>query len=98
MPIFGLFPFYKKGQKMFITVQTVVNSCDYKLTYFLKVLTRNGIKNHHVLTLDDLLKLYYNEKVVSQKSYTLKLYLENLLSDTLSEQKKVTKSYKRLHM
>lgn len=74
---------------MNISVQTVVNSCEYELTYFLKVLTRNGIKNHHVLTLDDLLKLYYNEKVVSQKAYSLKIYLENLLSDVLLEQNKL---------
>lgn len=76
---------------MNISVQTVVNSCEYELTYFLKVLTRNGIKNHHVLSLDDLLKLYYNEKVVSQKAYSLKIYLENLLSDVLLEQNKLQK-------
>lgn len=76
---------------MRILVQTVVNSCDYELTYFLKVLTRNGITNHFELTLDDLLKLYYNEKVVSRKSLLLKLYLEELLSDFLNEESKLQK-------
>jgi hypothetical protein len=46
---------------MRISVQTVVNSCDYELTYFFIE-----------LTLDDLLKLYYNEKVISKKAYSLR--------------------------
>lgn len=91
MPILWTSPFNKRGRKMNISVQTVVNSCEYELTYFLKVLTRNGITNHIELTLDDLLKLYYNEKVVSQKAYSLKIYLENLLSDVLLEQNKLQK-------
>lgn len=91
MPILRTSLFNKKGRKMNISVQTVVNSCEYELTYFLKVLTRNGIKNHHVLSLDDLLKLYYNEKVVSQKAHSLKIYLEDLLSDVLLEQNKLQK-------
>jgi orotate phosphoribosyltransferase len=76
---------------MYISVQTVVDSCDYELTYFLKVLSRNGIKNHHCLTLDDLLKLYYNEKVISKKAFSLKLYLEELLKDVLLERNKLQK-------
>lgn len=91
MPILWTFLFNKKGLNMNISVQTVVNSCEYELTYFLKVLTRNGIKNHHVLTSDDLLKLYYNEKVVSQKAYSLKIYLEDLLKDVFSEQDELQK-------
>lgn len=76
---------------MRISVQTVVDSCDYELTYFLKILTRNGITNQIELTLDDLLKLYYNEKVISKKAFSLKLYLEELLKDVLLERKQLQK-------
>jgi hypothetical protein len=69
---------------MKVSVSFLVDSCNYKLSYFLKVLTRNGISNHIELNKDDLINLYLNEVVKNQKSFLLHLTLEDLLKDDLS--------------
>ena len=66
---------------MRVLVSFLVDSCNYKLSSFHKVLTRNGISNHIELTKDDLIKLYKNEVVKNHKSLTLRFVLEDLLKD-----------------
>lgn len=68
---------------MRIMVSEIVNSCDYKLSSFLKVLTRNGISNHFELVKEDLIKLYQNERVYNRHSLSLRNYLREVLKDDL---------------
>lgn len=64
-------------------VSNLVKSCEYKLSFFHKILSRCGLKNHFELTKDELLKLYACVKVNNHKSFTLRIVLEELLKDDL---------------
>jgi len=65
---------------MEILVTDLVNSCDYKLTYFLKLLTKHNITNHKLLTKEDLIKLRNEVKVVGTRSYSLRLAINKILN------------------
>lgn len=63
---------------MEVLVLDLINSCDYKLNYFHKVLREKNINNRIILDKDDLVKLRTTLKVVNRKTYVLRIYLDNL--------------------
>lgn len=69
---------------MYFRVENILKDCNYKLSYFKKILTRNKIKNHFILTIEDIKKIYENEKVTTQKGYELKIYLEEIITKHLN--------------
>lgn len=62
-----------------ILVSDLLKSCNYKKSYFDKMLTKLGISNHFELSKQDLIILYNSLKVMNHKSFLLRTELEELL-------------------
>lgn len=65
---------------MGILVKDLVAECNYALSTFEKILTKNGISNHFMLKREDLEKLYQNLEVKNNKSLSLRLVLDDILN------------------
>jgi len=64
-----------------ISVNDLISSLDYSLTYFLKILSKAGVKNRIILDEEDLNKILSVVPIVNTKSYNLHIYIGSLLDD-----------------
>ena len=70
---------------MKLKVEKLVENTSYSKTTIDKILTNCGISNHFVLTMEDLIHLYKNTECKNSKSWTLSLYLEEIIPDEYKE-------------
>ena len=70
---------------MNVLVSDLVEACDYRLSYFHKLLTVNRISNHVMLDRSDLLKLRDGVKVVGKHSHSLRIYIDEKLNENSSK-------------
>ena len=64
---------------MKILVKDLIQSLDYKLSYFHKILTQCNVKSRIILDEDDIRKILSCHGIKNQKSYNLYITLKNML-------------------
>lgn len=65
---------------MYISVEKIESSCDYKLSYLYKLFRDYGISNHFELDIVDLRKLQ-KVRVVSKKSQSFRKCINSFIRD-----------------
>lgn len=64
-----------------VKIDTIAENTLYAKKTITKLLTKNNISNHFVVTKEDLIKLYKNTEYKNQKSWSLRNYIEELIPD-----------------